>query len=83
MAIPEKHEKALRAIQAIMLRARFLVYTQDDYKKIADILDYGEVLPILLCSTEDETDKFSNYLQSMRNKHSDCAYIYDEFIGNP
>lgn len=83
MVVPEKREKALKAIQAVMIRARFLAYTQDDYAKIADILDYGEILPILLCSAEDETDKFSSYLQSMSHKHSDCAYIYEEFMGDP
>ena len=47
MIAPEKHKQALKAIQNIMIHARFLAYMRDDYTKISEILDYGEILPTL------------------------------------
>lgn len=82
MIAPEKHKQALKAIQAIIVHARFLAYTKADYAKIADILDCGEILPTLLFTADDETKKFGDYLRFMAEKQSDCMHIYDEFIAS-
>lgn len=83
MIAPEKHKQALKAIQNIMIHARFLAYMRDDYAKISEILDYGEILPTLFFSEEDDTEKFSDYLQELSKTQVRCIHIYKDFIKEP
>jgi hypothetical protein len=60
---PEKMNGALYALHIIMVQGRWMAYQNEDAKKIAKLLDWGEILPLLMLSKEDETDRFRLYLQ--------------------
>lgn len=75
-----KQESALKALQAVIIRARTMSYENEDHRKIADILDGAEYLTALIYNKEDQTDAFGNYLQDIAKKHNcfNSLELFDE-----
>ena len=79
----EKHTRALRALQQVIIRARFLAYTKEDHSKIADLLDWAEYLPQLVIAPEDCTEAYAATLKDISEGHPYCLGIFLEFSRDP
>lgn len=79
----EKHTQALRALQQVIIRARFLAYTKEDHWKIADLLDWAEYLPQLVIAPEDLTESYAAVLKGISERHPYCYGIFLEFSREP
>jgi hypothetical protein len=65
----EKLPGALYALHGVLIQARTMAYGGVPTAALADILDDAELLPRLLASQADETDKFREYLEEIAKKH--------------
>ncbi len=52
---------------------------EEPSKDLATLLDYAEVLPPLLASKEDTTEKYREYLQGVVESLPVCRYILEKF----
>ena len=82
MISPEKLNSALFALQALIIKAREMASQQENYAKIADILDYTEELPRLIASKEDNTNLFRDILVEIAEKHN-SFYALQKFDLHP
>ncbi len=78
MIKPEKLPNALHALQSVIVKARSLAYNGAPAPQIADILDAAEMLPRLIGSETDETDKFRRYLVEIGERHK-CGFVVQYF----
>jgi hypothetical protein len=78
----EKYHNALKALNQILVRARWMAY-ESDSPELARMLDDAEILPIYIAESEDNTDLFQAALESMAQKFSCCAFIAEEFKKEP
>ena len=83
MIRPEKYTQALKALQMIIIRARFLAGTKEDHSKIAELLDWAEYLPQLILAAEDCTEKYTSVLKDISEEHPYCQGIFLEFNREP
>ena len=70
MIHPDKFNEALLALQALIIKAREMACKQEDYREIANILDYAEELPRLIVSDKDQTELFRNILVEIAERHN-------------
>jgi hypothetical protein len=78
MIKPEKLPNALYALHGVLIQARAMAYRGVPAAALADILDDAELLPRLLASQVDETDKFRMYLEEMARKHQ-AMFVVQRF----
>jgi hypothetical protein len=78
MIRPEKLLHALQGLHDLMVWGRWMAYRDAPHGEIADLLDWGEILPGLIASPDDETDRFRSYLEHIANRHS-CARLLQRF----
>ena len=69
---------ALYALQGVLVKARQMVCSGASAATIADILDSAEMLPRLISSKADETDRYRRYLSSIAHSHK-CAFVLERF----
>ena len=69
MIRPEKFNGALAALQAVLIHARKLAYDGEPHRDIADLLDSAEILPSMICSDADETERFRLQLLGIGERH--------------
>jgi hypothetical protein len=74
----EKFDQALRALNSILIRARFLAGSGNT-AEVADLLDAAEILPKYIAQPEDATELFRSALQSISSEHISCSHIIEEF----
>ena len=60
----EKHKNALYALHKIFVKARDMAYKNEDHKIIARLLDYAEILPEMIASENDETERFTESVET-------------------
>jgi hypothetical protein len=58
----DKHERALEAINAVLVYARMMAASREDYDDLVAVLDVAELLPTLFLRQEDMTDQFRSLL---------------------
>jgi len=75
----KKLPRALKAIQGIIIQARFMTQQNEDSQRIAALLDSAEYLPGLLIDKDDKTSEFSEFLAGIGEQFPNCRYIIDEF----
>jgi hypothetical protein len=80
MIQPEKHNKALWAVQQVIVRARFLASKENQMAKVIGLLDAAEELPQLIADREECTDAFASALQAIAERYPYCRNIYTEFV---
>ena len=80
MIAAEKIPHALDALQALVIRARFMAYQRDDHAVIADLLDSVELLPRLIACEEDRTERFRDVVKEASTRHG-CAFALERFDG--
>ncbi len=65
----DKHDRALEAINAVLVHARAMAASRAAYEDLAAVLDVAEYLPTLFLQTEDMTDHFRNVLSDSAAKY--------------
>jgi hypothetical protein len=83
MLQPDKVKGALYALHFIMVQAKAMCYRQESSERIALLLDWGEILPQMLGSSEDETERFRGYLQRIVEDFPKCTHALEIFDGGP
>lgn len=79
MITPAKFNNALYALHLLLTRMRYMAYTEEAHQQIAVLLDYAEMLPRFIASSEDNTKEFRSYLESIAKHFPACAYILNKF----
>jgi hypothetical protein len=77
-----KHTNALRALHLVLCHARTMALTGEEGAKIADVLDWAELLPRFIASSEDKTSDFENALEAIANKRPELRDVVEAF-GSP
>jgi hypothetical protein len=80
MIVPEQTHDALKSIQSLIVQARHQAYTAGA-SDVGNLLDDIELLPELLCDNQDRSREFRDMLEGIGQKHEQCRYIVDEFLG--
>jgi hypothetical protein len=66
---PEKHDRAIDAINAVIVHARMMASSHASYDDLVAVLDVAEYLPTLFLRKEDMTDHFRNMLNDSAAKY--------------
>lgn len=82
MITPEKLNKALRAVQLVIIHARFMAYRNEPHQQIAHLLDYAEELPAFIMDPSDKTEKFRQALEGLVADHPKCYDVIYEYDSN-
>jgi hypothetical protein len=53
----------------------------EESAKIADVLDWAELLPRYIASTEDKTSDFENALEAIASKSPELRDVVEAFCG--
>jgi hypothetical protein len=73
--LKENNNKAILAIQDLIIRARNLAYQNHSHKDLAEFLDALEYLPGLMLENMDNSDLFEKFLEDLCSR-----YNYPEII---
>ena len=79
MIQPEKYNKAMSALQQVIIRARFLASKENQVTKLVGLPDAAEALPPLIAADEDRTEEFASALQAISERYPYCRNIFVEF----
>lgn len=82
MICPDKTQHALRALNVILTRARFMAH-EANAAELARLLDAAEILPKYLAEDGDNTEEFRLALAGIAEKHAICSSVLDEFDQEP
>lgn len=74
----DKYQSALRALNSILTRARWIA-NEANQRRLAELLDAAEVLPTYLAQPEDTTDEFRAVVEDISTQFEECAHIIEEF----
>lgn len=74
----DKYEPALRALNSILTRARWMA-EESNNRRLADLLDMAEILPDYLARPADATEDFRVVVEDISKQFADCSHIIDEF----
>jgi hypothetical protein len=64
-----KQNQALQALHRVLIEARLMAYEGQDSAKMADVLDWAELLPRLLAADEDKTSEYRNTLAAIAENY--------------
>ena len=79
----DKYLRALRAIQQILVAARWMA-GDNQVKEVLQLMDATEILPALLADEVDRTDIFRDTLEDISKTFPSCRRVLDEFeCGDP
>jgi hypothetical protein len=53
MVRTEKADQALQALHRVLIGARLMAYQEESHSRIADVLDWAELLPRYLAARDD------------------------------
>ena len=74
----EKYQNALRALNSILTRARWMAH-ESNAPELADLLDAAEILPIYLAHPDDATEEFRTTVENISQQFENCSHIIEEF----
>jgi hypothetical protein len=74
----DKYEPALRALNSILTRARWMA-EESSNRRLADLLDIAEILPMYVALPEDATEEFRTLVADISERFEECSHIIDEF----
>ena len=78
MVVKERQMAAIRALQAVIIRARTMALEKEDHGKIADLMDRAEYLMALLHDERDMTTTFRSHLVEAATIHG-CGIALTRF----
>ena len=64
----DKHDRALDAINAVLVHVRMMVASRAPYEDLLAVLDTAEYLPTLFLRRDDQTDHFRAVLSENAQK---------------
>ena len=64
----KKLRDALLALNAVLVRTRYLAYKRVPIEQIAQILDVAELLPMLILREEDMTQAFREHIVGLAQR---------------
>ena len=68
MIDPKKYDQALHALHTVLISARSMAYEGCNPAKIADVLDWAELLPRFIAAEQDKTAEFRDALEAIAEK---------------
>ena len=68
MVDPEKQNRALHALQRVLVSTRTMALQGQCSERIAAVLDWAELLPKLLASEQNKTQEFRDALTAIAEK---------------
>jgi hypothetical protein len=74
----EKLQPALRALNMILTRARWMAH-EGRSAEVAELLDAAEILPSYLAQAEDATSDVHATLESISKQFPECSSVLREF----
>ncbi len=77
----EKYQNALRSLNAILTRARWMAH-EANAPELAHLLDAAEILPKYLAQPEDATEEFRATVKEISQQFEDCSHMIKEFNQN-
>jgi hypothetical protein len=75
----DKHDRALDAINAVLVHARMMAASHAAYDDLVAVLDTAEYLPTLFLRKEDMTDHFRGMLSDFAGKYPAFQSALDRF----
>jgi hypothetical protein len=78
MIQPDKYQNALRSLNTILTRARWMAY-EADAPELAELLDAAEILPKYIAQSEDATDVYRAAVESISQQFKLCSHAIHEF----
>lgn len=77
MIAASRQRGALRALSTIFTLTRNMALTGES--GVAEILDYAELLPVMMLSEKDETQEFRRYLQEIASRYPEFQLAADKY----
>ena len=77
----EKYQNALRSLNTILTRARWMAH-EANAPELAHLLDAAEILPKYLAQPEDATEEFRATVEDISKQFEDCSHLIEEFNQN-
>lgn len=75
----EKKDQALHALHRILTSARTMALEAQPSERIAEVLDWAELLPRLLAAPEDKTSEYRDTLEAITEKQPELQHILSAF----
>jgi hypothetical protein len=69
MISPAKHDRALSAINVVLVHARMMAASRHAYEDLVAVLDVAEYLPTLFLRIDDQTEHFRAVLLDNARKY--------------
>ena len=74
----DKYQNALRSLNTILTRARWLA-NEGNASKVAQLLDAAEILPKYIAQPEDATDAFRATVEDISQQFDACSHVIGQF----
>jgi hypothetical protein len=74
----DKNQSALRALNSILTRARWMAH-ESNSPRLADLLDAAEILPIYLAQPENTTEEFRAVVKDISEEFEECSHVIEDF----
>ncbi|MES2949847.1 MAG: hypothetical protein V4858_14995 [Pseudomonadota bacterium] len=78
MIVKSKEIAALKALQAVLVRARAMASQKEEYRDIANLMDTAEYLVALIYDNRDMTSTFRENLVDLVERHQ-CGIALTKF----
>lgn len=82
MVCVEKRDQALQALHRVLTGARKMALEEQPPSRIAEVLDWAEVLPRLLAAPDDQTARFRDALEAICEKQPELRHVLAAFDRN-
>ena len=79
MIHPEKSDQAYQALRRVLVETRLMALDDEPSAKIAEILDWAELLPRHMAAPLDKTAEFQDTLEAIVEKDSRFSHALRAF----
>jgi hypothetical protein len=79
MVTAEKKDQALQALHRVLTGARRMALEEQPACKIAEVLDWAELLPRFLAASDDKTAELRNALEAIIEKEPELQHALAAF----
>jgi len=79
MIDPERIDQAYQALHRVLVEARLMALDDEPTAKIAEILDWAELLPRHMAAPDDKTAEFQDTLEAIVEKDSRFSHALRAF----
>jgi hypothetical protein len=79
MIDPEKSDQAFQALHRVLIETRLMALDDEPTAKIAEILDWAELLPRHMASPDDKSAEFQETLEAIVEKDARFSHALRAF----